>query len=218
MANDKIYAIGDIHGMYDSLMELMAKIPDDAFVVFLGDYVDRGPDSKKVLDYVLNRENSVRCLGNHDEMFIGYFSDKMSEIKDIPNYVGYDNSYGKETFKSFGYDEELMAEYAVKLHQKTVLYYVTDTHFFSHSGGNPSKSIVEQTRDDLLWFRSPNKKKDYAIDGRYTVHGHTPVNKPFMSENRLDIDTGACFGGKLTCAVFDTSIENARQPIEFIQV
>lgn len=206
-----IYAVGDIHGCLSALKELMAQLPlkDGDEVVFLGDYIDRGPDSKGVLDYLLaNQKDGWHFLrGNHEQMLLDWLG--------TPNPLAAANwllNGGHQTLQSYVPKEkldEVRGEGAHILLQS----YIPHTHveflnalpltldrpeaFFCHAGVNLDRPLNAQEPDDLLWIR-----RKFIQDPRPTpkliVHGHTPIETVDLSRDRINLDTGCVYGNVLT--------------------
>jgi serine/threonine protein phosphatase 1 len=222
-----IYAIGDIHGQLALLEDILDRIERDggrnARIVFLGDYVDRGPDSRGVIDLLdqglTDGRNWVCLKGNHDRLF-EWFITPPEPRQDSHLLVGYhwfhDRIGGIETAESYGIKlrphirqkalaEELFA--AVPDRHLTFLQGLQLSHaeagkFFVHAGVRPGVPLDAQVEEDLLWIRQEFLKDD-SDHGALVVHGHTPVDAPDLHANRLNLDTGAAYGGPLTAAVFD---------------
>ncbi|MGH7409444.1 MAG: metallophosphoesterase family protein [Candidatus Methylomirabilis sp.] len=189
-----ICAIGDIHGCLDPLRGLMdqLRLADEDEVVFVGDYVDRGPDSKGVIDYLLTlRGRYTFLMGNHERMFLDFLQGK---DRFLFLYNG-----GTATLESYGGLGRIPAahlDFLNRLH----LYYETDDYLFVHGGIRPGIPIQEQDPKDLLWIR----EEFYAYPGRYpktVVFGHTPMREVLMAEDRIGIDTACVYGNKLTCLI-----------------
>ena len=222
-----LYAIGDIHGQLGMLETALAQIDADggrnARVVFLGDYVDRGPDSKGVIDTLVRGLADGRdwvCLkGNHDRFFEWYV-DPDGPRFDPHLLVGYHWFHpaigGTETIASYDVylpDRIRKTDLAELLHAA-----VPDTHkaflrglktahhqdgrFFAHAGIRPGVPLDQQAENDLLWIRQEfhSDKRDH---GALVVHGHTPVDTPERYANRINLDTGAGYGRPLTVAGFE---------------
>ena len=222
-----LYAIGDIHGQLGMLETALAQIDADggrnARVVFLGDYVDRGPDSKGVIDRLVRGLADGRdwiCLkGNHDRFFEWYL-DTDGPRFDPHLLVGYHWFHpaigGTETIASYDVylpDRIRKTDLAELLHAA-----VPDTHkaflrglktahhqdgrFFAHAGIRPGVPLDQQAENDLLWIRQEfhSDKRDH---GALVVHGHTPVDAPERYANRINLDTGAGYGRPLTVAGFE---------------
>jgi len=189
-----IYAIGDIHGCLDPLRRLMEKIhlSEADELVFIGDYIDRGPDSKGVIDYLLTlRGRYTFLMGNHERMFLDFLQGK---DRFLFLYNG-----GTETLESYGGVGKIPAAHLDFLN-RLLLYYETDDHLFVHGGIRPGIPIQEQDSKDLLWIR----EEFYAYPGRYpktVVFGHTPMREVLMEVDRIGIDTACVYGNKLTCLI-----------------
>jgi serine/threonine protein phosphatase 1 len=189
-----MYAIGDIHGCLEPLRRLMDQIHVSEMdeVVFIGDYVDRGPDSKGVIDYLLTLQGRYTFLmGNHERMFLDFLQGKERALF---LYNG-----GEATLESYGGVGNIPASHLAFLN-RLVLYYETDDYLFVHGGIRPGIPIQDQDPKDLLWIR----EEFYAYPGRYAktvVFGHTPMREVLMEEDRIGIDTACVYGNKLTCLI-----------------
>jgi serine/threonine protein phosphatase 1 len=199
-----IFAIGDIHGCYDELHQLMTFLKglekncdQPPIYLFLGDYVDRGPKSMNVVEYLCHLQEGwpgrVICLlGNHDDMMTW----------------GENHEYIAETLNSYGVNDATMIRSDhVKWIKKLPLYYQDHMgRVFVHAAIDRSLPLVEQTELTLLWGRDPYLS-DRSMDGGYVVHGHSVVrsNLPEVYHNRCAVDTGCCFGRVLSAAIFDDS-------------
>jgi len=212
-----LYAIGDIHGECEMLEDLLASLPlaDDDSLVFMGDYVDRGPDSKGVVETLLRVQKERSCvflMGNHESMFLSFLGWKRKE------YFGGDAflmNGGDRTLASYGYfDRESPDVESFRLpsaheqfFKRLKLYHREGDYLFVHAGlGRDLLDEVDidfamrrSRSEDLLWDRTsvdlPHKL------GVTVIYGHTPAldfsvrwNEPFS----IGIDTGAVYGGKLT--------------------
>jgi serine/threonine protein phosphatase 1 len=202
---NKIYAIADIHGCLDKLTELLNKIEIDKqndTLVFIGDYIDRGKYSREVVDYVIRLqaeyENIICLLGNHEQMFLNY-------LEGIDESLYLENG-GKATLDSYGIllsddVEKRKAKFPAKhniFFQSLLPYYETDKYIFVHAGLRPGQQLKNQTLCDLLWIRYEfiESKIDF---GKMVIFGHTSFMNPFIDKNKIGIDTGAVYGGSLTC-------------------
>lgn len=202
---NRIFAIGDIHGCLEKLEELMGKIDIDRendALVFIGDYIDRGKSSKEVVDYVVNLQGkykNVACLlGNHEQMLIQYL-DGVDEGLYLGN-GGISTLSSYEIFLSDNVEKrkrKIPEDHRIFL-ESLLPYYETDKYIFVHAGIRPGLPLKEQTLDDLLWIRYEfmENKKDF---GKTVIFGHTPLMSPLIEKNKIGIDTGAVYGGKLTC-------------------
>lgn len=221
-----IYAIGDIHGQAEMLDHTLDLILRDggpgAPIVFLGDYTDRGPDSKGVLDRLIDLKarhpNWVFLKGNHDVMFEGF-------LREVPYhdphlFVGLDwlnpRLGGTATLQSYGVDvhEKRRFGWVHDDARKTVpqshidfingcqMSFETDDLFFVHAGIRPEVPLSEQTDHDLMWIRedfNPYTKPHPKL----IVHGHTALDAPTHFGNRVDLDGGAGYGHPIVPAVFE---------------
>lgn len=194
----RTYAIGDVHGCLESLMALMAKLsPRKADeLLFIGDYIDRGPDSKGVVDYVLelrkSRPGKVTCLlGNHEWMLLNHL--------DGTDPVSWLQNGGQATLASYGGEHKIPYAHREFFHSLAPLHR-TDDYLFVHAGIRPGVPLEAQSTEDMLWIR----RECYLFPGRFNppiVFGHTPLREVLNQEDRIGIDTGCVFGGKLTCLV-----------------
>jgi len=218
-----IYAIGDVHGRVDLLQSLEDRIRDDArsraesrrVIVYLGDYVDRGYESRAVIDHLLDGEidgfERVFLMGNHEEYMIRFLDDS-SKAR------GWFANGGIETLMSYGVvaggagasDNDLarvQADFRAALpdRHKAFLSGLPSLHregdyVFVHAGIRPGVEIEDQDIEDLHWIRSDflEDKRDYGV---VVVHGHTITENPIDRPNRIGVDTGAYASSRLTCAV-----------------
>lgn len=193
----KIFAIGDLHGCFSHLNHLLNKftIGQNDTLLFLGDYIDRGPDSYEVVETILRLRSKlakVICLkGNHEQMYLDYLqgTDQGLFLSNGGNYTL--QSYEKNGWK-YPSPEHMAFFSSLKL------YYETDDYIFVHAGLRPNVPLQNQNPEDLLWIRnrfhaSPNTWN------KTIVFGHTPFPEPYTREGKIGIDTGACMGGVLTC-------------------
>lgn len=216
----RIYAIGDIHGRAD-LLEKMLRMIDadhlgyrgDSMVIFLGDYLDRGPNSREVID-ILSRGSYGRlrfhCLrGNHEDIILRLF-------KDHSLASGWFHYGGLQTLRSYGiavahatqdFDElfhlRKQFEEAMPDAHKTFLASLPYTarfgdYFFVHAGIHPDRSMEEQDPHHFMWMREPFLSSS-KLFGFTVIHGHSIRLKPEIRINRIGIDTGAYATGHLTC-------------------
>ena len=221
----KIYAIGDIHGRADLLVRMAALIEADLkaspaakpLVILLGDYVDRGLDSRAVLEHLskgLFSADVVHLCGNHELMLLGFLSDPETAIL-------WRQNGGVETLHSYGIDvrdfragrdfREVAAQFqaALPAHhlaflKKTKLSFTSGDYFFCHAGVRPGIALEQQKEEDLLWIRQEFLQSE-ANFGKVVVHGHTPVMEPEIHPNRINVDTGAYISGRLTALVLEGS-------------
>jgi len=221
-ANTRIYAVGDIHGRADLLLETMARIDDDlerrpirhAVEVYLGDYIDRGPDSKTVIDLLavrLVKKRAVCLRGNHEALMEDF-------LRDPASLQPWLQLGGMQTLASYGLnlhpgiieteaDTQLGFWRAFPRSHELFLQclrysFCCGDFLFVHAGIRPNIPIEQQDHHDLLWIRREflNSAQHH---GKFIVHGHTPVPHPDIRQNRINIDTGAWRTGTLTCIAIE---------------
>src|SRR5215471_505099 len=214
----RIYAIGDVHGRADLLQSLFSAIdadlnrskPERAIEVLLGDYVDRGPNSRAVLDLLIERSQTHEtvCLkGNHEAIFLEVLKDP-TRLQDWRHYGGLFTlmSYGVTPTVNPGFEKQVALigalDRAVPAEHKAFLQglptsFACGDFFFVHAGVRPGVTLEQQREEDMLWIRDEFLASE-ANFGRFIVHGHTPVREPDFRANRLNIDTGAYATGRLT--------------------
>lgn len=221
-----IYAIPDIHGHADKLADALDLIEKDggkdADIVFLGDYIDRGPDSKGAIQLLVDGQiegrNWTLLKGNHDRLMEFFFADPM--LFDPQFLVGYswfhERLGGVETLASYGVEVkegrrhfEILAEAKEAVPQSHLdflrslkLTRLTDDHLFVHAGIRPGVALEDQSEQDLVWIREEFHKSDEKYPW-LIVHGHTPVEVPTHYGNRVNLDAGAGYGKPLVVAVFE---------------
>jgi serine/threonine protein phosphatase 1 len=213
----RIYAIGDIHGcdvqlgnLHELIAEDLAQRPVEApLLLHIGDYVDRGADTAGVLQRLLTDTPIpglpvVNLVGNHDETMLHALSGDRAAATDWL-FAG-----GAPALQSYGIDPDSPRESwpeQVPPEHLDFLRGLTLTHrdggyFFVHGGVRPGVPLERQAREDLLRMRQPFLYSEMSF-GAVVVHGHTPVRDPVVRHNRIAIDTGAVFGGKMTCLVLE---------------
>jgi len=193
---NRLFAIGDIHGCYRLLKRLLEKLPinwQKDKLIFLGDYIDRGTEVKEVLDTVIDlkaryEDNVICLLGNHEDMFLDY-------IKGF-NKVLYLTLGGNNTINSYGGIQNIPRAH-IEFIKSLELIFETDEYIFVHAGLRPHIPVEQQGKDDLIWIRESFYESDYDW-GKTIIFGHTPMATPFIQPNKIGIDTGAVYGGRLT--------------------
>jgi Calcineurin-like phosphoesterase len=226
----RVYAIGDIHGRADLLEGLLSRIEAHmaanpsrhSVAVFLGDYIDRGPESRGVLERLVafNRpKERIFLKGNHE----AYLADF---LKSPPILKDWQQLGGLETLMSYGLAPPINANAATQVRLAVEFSRAfPDTHrhfldnlqlsftcgdfFFVHAGVRPGVPFEKQRDEDLLWIRQEFLHSEYDY-GKIVVHGHTPALNPEIRSNRINIDTGAYATGRLTCLILEG------QTIDFI--
>jgi serine/threonine protein phosphatase 1 len=213
----RVYAIGDVHGCDVQLANLHAIIAEDlarrpvdtSVLLHIGDYADRGVDTAGVLRRLIGGSpvagmTVVNLVGNHDETMLNALTG------DRPAATDWLFAGGRPALESYGVDPDSPRETwpeGVPMEHLDFLRGLTLTHreggyFFVHAGIRPGVALEQQVREDLLRMRQPFLYSE-ADFGAVVVHGHSPVKAPVVRHNRIAIDTGAVFGGKMTCLVLE---------------
>ena len=215
----RVYAIADVHGRADLLDQAFRRIDADLashpgseiIEVFLGDYVDRGPYSREVIDLLIKRgrDRMAICLtGNHET----YLSEFLSNPAAFDNWKQYG---GLTTLRSYGVrgpanpKPSEQSELSLELNRRMPSshrgfldslkpFFTCGDFFFVHAGVRPGVSLAKQNINDLLLIRQEFLSHEGDF-GKIIIHGHTPVREPDVRSNRINIDTGAYATGKLTC-------------------
>lgn len=226
-----IYVVSDIHGDLKQLHQAHARIAKDAekhgvkdhTILHIGDLVDRREDSKGVIQYLMDGINDdnpwIVLMGNHDRMMFWWLNDP--DRRDSHLKPGYDWIYhrigGRETLESYGvtypeegFDVKQVQQQALaaipKEHidflQNLPLYVETDDYIFVHAGIRPNVPMSEQTEDDLVWIRGPFFEHTESF-GKMVIHGHTIVDHVTHYGNRINVDTGAAWGGPISTIIVD---------------
>jgi serine/threonine protein phosphatase 1 len=213
------FAIGDIHGHLDELdktLDACARYADGRPYrnVFLGDYVDRGPDTKGVICRLMERTavGDIALFGNHEEMLLNAaITDSDEHVKFWVDHGGY------PTLVSYGLHDRIEARRLPKDHlewmRRLPLFHDDGLRFYCHANIIPGIPLHSQQRAVLIWTRdplSPNIRLERLI-----VHGHVPTEdaRPRLTPTELCLDTGCGFGRSLSAAVFD---QTTRNPMAFI--
>ena len=220
-----IFSIGDIHGCLKHLISLQKKIinipsfkKEDDLLIYLGDYIDRGPQAKDVINQVikLKKENikSIFLMGNHEQMMIDFLFNKINNLRywlslgADQTFRSYDIEVAEFIKDGFGDKkiEKLRNVFLNQLTEKHIhflknlkLSYTLGKYLFVHAGINPEKSLSEQSEIDFLWSRSDQFfDKNFKFE-KIIVHGHTPEKDIINFSYRINVDTGCFFSGKLSC-------------------
>lgn len=221
----RVYAVGDVHGRYDRLRGMEDAIaahlaesppPADCGVIFLGDYIDRGPDSRGVVEHLLQRQFAglaTRCLiGNHEAAMLEFLEDPAIG----PAWLTYGGlatlaSYGvsmpagpvedRMEYLRQGLLAKVPASHVAFLRDLELWAQIGD-YLFVHAGVRPGRTLHKQSRTDLLEIREPFLSHRRALPWR-VVHGHTVSEAPEIKPHRVGVDTGAYASGRLSCAVIE---------------
>ena len=219
----RLYAIGDVHGRLDLLQDMHGLIRADIDrhpthdwrIIHLGDYIDRGPDSKGVLDFLIHASRHdpriLSLIGNHDDGFLHYLA--TGDTNGIFALHG-----GSDTARSYGVEVDYTDPASAKAAYPQLLNAIPQAHidyirsmpssvsfgdfFFCHAGVNPVVALDAQDRDDLMWIRTIFLKWTDPME-KVIIHGHTPQSIVDVQPNRVNLDTYAWKNGKLSAIVID---------------
>ena len=219
----RIYAVGDIHGRFDLLGEMHERImgeisrdqPADWRIIYLGDYVDRGPQTNQVLEFLSRATEAdsriIALAGNHDTGMIDFL--------EAPGPDGIFARHGGDTTaRSYGVRLKFKPSRVLLDGHAQLVRAIPEKHlaflrglpfsasfgdlFFCHAGIRPGVPLDEQTDDDLTWIRG--EFHDFlGLHPKLIIHGHTPRPAPEIWPNRVNLDTGAVNTGVLSCMRFE---------------
>lgn len=223
--DERLYVIGDIHGRNDLLLAMLSKVVDDAQAIdderkarfiFLGDYVDRGDQSKDVLDTLCAVKDAGDArfdflMGNHEAAMLAFLDDPIRGA----DWLSWG---GRQTLSSYGISpvprdpsSTDLRKACAALREKSAShndflrslerYAVSGDVICTHAGLDPERALEDQSDADLLWAQSPS-----ALDGRLLVHGHFASYEPVREPGRICVDTGAYYSGRLTAVCLDTDV------------
>lgn len=217
----RIYAIGDVHGRFDCLNDLLRRIDDDlgmhpvtsSKIIMLGDYCDRGPQTAQAIDCLARRnrhEDFICLMGNHDAKLVSFLVNGEAAGDAFVSFGG------DETVRSYGIDSRyhtsytgLAAELARKMPREHQSFlsdlrpsHVEGDYFFCHAGVRPGVPIESQSTHDLMWIRDEFLFHRGSF-GKVVVHGHTPQLEVDVQPNRINVDTCAFDTGVLSCVVLE---------------
>lgn len=230
---DVIYAIGDIHGRLDLLDKIEIEIAIDIaksgnqkpIICYLGDYIDRGPQSAQVIDRLCSYSNDeirrIFLRGNHEDRMIDFI------VNPIVNGPGWLKYGGRAALESYGIPvpnspdsenwkkmrdqlETALPESHMRFLSELLLAIRWSEYLLVHAGLNPGHPITAQVERDLMWIREPFLSSDHDW-GFKVIHGHVITDQPVFRKNRIGIDTGAYNSGRLTCLVLDKDGERLIQ-------
>ena len=220
------YVVGDIHGHLKQLLNIQNKIQEDSnktpgkkLLIYLGDYIDRGVDSKDCINSLINFKPAnfdiVYLLGNHEQMLLDFISGKNGSL-----YLWISNG-GLETLQSYGQkmenyiDDNLELSFDKKIYEKFInflpqehknffyklkLNYQWGDYYFVHAGIDPGIPLNKQKKQTMLWTRDRSFLNSDKPFEKLIVHGHTPSRKIIKKNNRICLDTGVFYTGILSCA------------------
>jgi len=189
-SSDRYLCIGDIHGCSQQLDELLEEVEQaDLFnvtYVFLGDYLDRGPDSGGVIDRIRRLPDAICLCGNHEEMF----------LHSLEAIEGMRDEMRAERRKTFLENQRLNEDHVAWLKSDLRPYHQTGAFFFSHAGLDPFRPLEQQRESDFYW--SVHEGDFYRVTEKLVVHGHLTVPRVTIQGNNANVDTGCGKGGKLS--------------------
>ncbi len=200
-----IYAIGDIHGCLDHLERLLEEVNPDLHrhkLVFIGDYIDRGPNSRGVVEYIIRlkqrypAENIICLKGNHEAMFLDFLNGIEPELFLLNG--------GRSTLREYWGEhwdrslDLLLPPEHEEFYRELKNYHETPDYIFVHGGLKPGVPLSEQDEEDLFWIRG-EFIASFEDFGRRVIFGHTPLRYPLVMPNKIGIDTGCVYGNFLTC-------------------
>jgi len=227
----RLYAIGDVHGRQDLLAEMhrriRAEIDRDGVadwrIVHVGDYVDRGPHSRQVIQFLIDAMDAdprhIALGGNHDAGMV-----------DFLDHAGKDGIFavhgGRETCWSYGVEADFGSEPLARRTAAALLAAMPASHveflktlprsvafgdfFFCHAGIRPGVPLSGQDPEDLIWIRQAFHNSP-LLHEKVIVHGHTPTHEPEILPNRINIDTGAYYSGILSAIAIDGTMKRVIQ-------
>lgn len=184
----RIAAIGDVHGCLDQLQQLLEHVkkhqPEQ--YIFIGDYVDRGPQIKEVVQFIIDfqkQNNVITLMGNHEDMLLQGMHDHQTDVS---------------------YQGRILPEHLIWFRELPIYHIDDQGRVYVHAGINRGLPMKHQSRSYMLWARD-EFYFDNRSDGRFVVHGHTPLMLPFpdLKENRVNLDTGCVFGYVMSAAIFE---------------
>lgn len=206
-----MWIIGDIHGCQRELNLLLKKLPSEDKLIFLGDYIDRGPDSKSVITRLVKESGrSVFLSGNHEEMMLSYF--KREGSGDSGLYWTISQNGGDATMHSYGFSRDSVWNDLPEDHryflENLQLYYEDKNFLAVHAGvkADGPENLSKQNKNDLLWIRSDWIKNESQWKGKHVYYGHTPsymlnllpLSRLIEGKKSTGLDTGCVYGGFLT--------------------
>jgi len=214
----KTYVIGDIHGYFDKLMHVHDRICEDALtcqekqIILLGDYFDRGPQSREVYEFLISDRafpgfERIYLRGNHEQMLC----DALTNTQDCAMFL---RNGGQQTVESFAGSTHDFKDVAAWI-QTMPYFHEQDGILYVHAGVDPRYTKFEDnSKNVLMWIRDVFlRHTDPFYTFKYVIHGHTPTlfeqvgkREPIFLSNRINMDTGVCFDGNLSCLLVENGV------------
>lgn len=212
----RVYVIGDIHGRLDLLENLYTQIEADMashasgenIVVHLGDYIDRGENSRGVIEFLLKKKNQYNCIflrGNHEQGLLKSLKDPKElfyRIQALSLSYGIENATARDPQDNLADLKKHIPHEHIEFLEQTVISKIIGDYLFVHAGLNPSKEFEEQAEEDMLLIRDEFLKSDKDFSHK-VVFGHSVFEEVKDYGNKIPVDTGAFATGKLSCLVLE---------------
>ena len=200
----RTYAIGDIHGCLEKLEDLIAKIGParDDLLIFLGDYIDRSANPKRVIDFLIELRSNIDCIflrGTHEDMFLEFLEYGTNKtiffanggLRTIASYIQ------PQPFSSHAQVARALPEAHRDFYAELKWYHEDEDYIYVHAGVRPEVPMHQQERRDLIWIRDEFIFAETGLEKK-VIFGHTPFARPLIKPDKIGIDTGAVYGGCLT--------------------
>jgi serine/threonine protein phosphatase 1 len=210
---ERIFAVGDIHGAYERLVRLLARLPYRAgrdTLVFLGDYMDRGGESRQVIELLCRLQDEgrvVALLGNHEHLLLEYHRTGDAKLLSFLRSLGVEaslESYGRDDLRDLR-----TLSYMPERHRRFLLnlspYWETESYVFVHAGVVPGRPLARHSPAQLCEGRDISHRSDDEFE-KIVVFGHTPFLSPLVTKKLIGIDTGAAYGNMLTAVELPTLV------------
>jgi len=211
----KQFVFGDIHGCYREFCDLMAMLSPQKgrdCLIFLGDMIDRGRQSKEVVSAILNLKKDyeiIGLMGNHEQAFLDYLQGKAQDFYLQIGGLQTVQSYGFQDFYGPGLEKQLPADH-MRFFKELRPYWEDENYIYVHAGLKAKTPLPKQSAEWLFWGGGGKFMRQRHDFGKRVVFGHTAFDAPLLEPERIGIDTGAVYGGHLTCLVLPD--------MEFVQV
>lgn len=205
------YAIPDLHGRYDLLMQAVETIAEHAGdnehkLVFLGDYIDRGPDSRRIIEHLMAHPEYICLRGNHEQWMIDIWHGHLDEASDWLHCGGWQTLYSYGHPKAGQINMTVVPEAHIRWLESLPLYHETERHVFVHAMVDESMDLADHSDMILTWGYYP-KGADIGYRGKLVVHGHhSHEHGPLILPNRVNLDCRAWETGRLAVGIFGETV------------